>query len=60
MEEREGFWKSIWKGFTEPGLGYGPPPVVVPNEIVRPTEKTPAGSEAGEEPAAQTDTPKPH
>ena len=60
MEEREGFFRTLFKGLTETAGRVGPTLVVVPNEIERPAEKAHAEEEAVDEPAEKTAAPKAH
>ena len=60
MEEREGFFRTLFKGLTETAGSVGPTLVVVPNEIERPSEKASSNAEEDGEQAEKTDAPQPH
>ena len=57
MEEREGFFRTIWSILTETAGTRGPGLVVVPNEIERPPVND---KKNGDESTQQLKTPKPN
>jgi len=57
VEEREGFFRSLFKGLTETAGAIGPGLAVAPNEIERAPELMPAENE-GQEPSKTAETAK--